>query len=92
MELSLEEVELVLQTLVYDNKLEKVQSSVILLTGQTNSGQTMYKVSRAISIPNYSTEVPCGICPVISQCCEGGNISPTTCVYMKQWLNMEDII
>jgi DNA-directed RNA polymerase III subunit RPC6 len=85
-ELSIEELELVLQTLVYDARLEEVRSSVLSYTGHAGTGQTMYKVAKNINPPNYLTETPCGICPVSSQCCEGGIISPATCIYMTQWL------
>jgi DNA-directed RNA polymerase III subunit RPC6 len=32
------------------------------------------------------TSIPCGVCPVIDQCQEGGQISPQTCVYYQKWL------
>lgn len=32
------------------------------------------------------TSLPCGVCPVIDQCQEGGQISPQTCVYYQKWL------
>lgn len=32
------------------------------------------------------TSIPCGVCPVIDQCSEGGQISPQTCVYYQKWL------
>eukprot|EP00607_Mallomonas_marina_P003414 CAMPEP_0182433336 /NCGR_PEP_ID=MMETSP1167-20130531/62560_1 /TAXON_ID=2988 /ORGANISM="Mallomonas Sp, Strain CCMP3275" /LENGTH=255 /DNA_ID=CAMNT_0024621907 /DNA_START=178 /DNA_END=945 /DNA_ORIENTATION=+ len=89
-ELSLDELELVLQTLVYDGHLEEVQTAVVMLTGQA-SGQAMYKVSRSVNPPNYFTEFPCGSCPVIERCCDGGIISPRTCEYMKHWLEMPDV-
>ena len=40
------------------------------------------------SIPPTSafTSVPCGLCPVSSECQEGGVISPQTCVYYDRWL------
>jgi DNA-directed RNA polymerase III subunit RPC6 len=86
-ELSQEEIELVLSTLVYDGRLEEVQSSVLLLTGYA-TGKKMYKASKMIRTPNYLTETPCGVCPVVSQCCDGGVVSPATCPYMTQWLDM----
>lgn len=32
------------------------------------------------------TSMPCGVCPVIDDCKEGGAISPQTCVYYQTWL------
>ena len=60
-----------------------------MLTGQA-PGQTMYKVPRNIDAPNYFTEFPCGVCPVMMHCCDDGIISPKTCEYMRQWLQMPD--
>jgi len=39
---------------------------------------------------NGLTEVPCGRCPVFDLCEEGGPVSPSNCVYFKQWLGIED--
>lgn len=89
-ELSVEEMDLVLQILVYDGRLEEVSSAVLILTGRATTGQTMYKLSKAVTIPNHLTESPCGMCPVISQCTPGGVISPSTCQYFTEWLGMED--
>ena len=36
---------------------------------------------------NAFTALPCGVCPVISECEEGGKISPQTCIYYSHWLN-----
>mmetsp|Transcript_12258 Transcript_12258/g.18570 ORF Transcript_12258/g.18570 Transcript_12258/m.18570 type:complete len:293 (+) Transcript_12258:48-926(+) len=84
-ELSGDEIDLVLQTLVFDGKLEEVKHAVVALTGQ---GGKMYKVSAPIHPPNHYTAVPCGVCPVYEQCHDGGVISPQSCVYMSQWLQM----
>jgi DNA-directed RNA polymerase III subunit RPC6 len=46
----------------------------------------MYKVAKQAQMRNYYTSVPCGVCPVSSQCCEGGIISPASCEYMAHWL------
>jgi DNA-directed RNA polymerase III subunit RPC6 len=35
---------------------------------------------------NALAEVPCGACPVESECRVGGIVSPETCVYMDKWL------
>lgn len=32
------------------------------------------------------TAIPCGCCPVMDQCHDGGQISPQTCVYYTSWL------
>lgn len=87
-ELTREELELVIQTLVYDGKLEEVRNSVLAMTGHNRSGLIMYKASKQARLKNNYTSIPCGICPVVSQCCEGGIISPSTCEYMTHWLSI----
>ncbi len=40
------------------------------------------------TIPDTSavTMTPCGVCPVFSECHDGGLVSPQTCVYYDKWL------
>ena len=50
----------------------------------------MYKACKPLggrSNLDYLTELPCGQCPVIQHCSEGGIISPSTCSYYSQWLS-----
>ena len=96
MDWDIDEVELVLQTLVYDGRLEVVPSSVLqFLTSQNQnhiqaqySNRRVYKVAMESSSINYLTESPCGMCPVASQCYDDGMISPKNCVYLTQWLGV----
>mmetsp|Transcript_3882 Transcript_3882/g.5337 ORF Transcript_3882/g.5337 Transcript_3882/m.5337 type:complete len:307 (+) Transcript_3882:18-938(+) len=87
-ELSPQEIELIVNTLVYDGRLETVQSSVLLYTGYAAT-KKMFKVGKSMNPPDFLTEVPCGVCPIISQCSEGGVISPTSCRYLTHWLEMQ---
>lgn len=84
-ELSLDEVETIVNTLVYDGRLEEINSSVLLLSGYA-TGKKAYKLKKQIFVPDYLTVTPCGMCPVVSQCCEGAVISPTSCPYLTEWL------
>jgi DNA-directed RNA polymerase III subunit RPC6 len=86
-ELSVKEVELVLNSLVFDGRLEDVQSSILLVTGYA-AAKKVYKAAKPMSPPASLTMSPCGMCPVIAHCSEGGAISPTTCEYMSQWLEV----
>lgn len=82
-------MELVLQTLVCDGRLEEVRSAVVALAGHASSARnSTYKVANSMKSPNFFTESPCGVCPVIGSCVVGGVISPTTCEYMAQWLGI----
>jgi DNA-directed RNA polymerase III subunit RPC6 len=42
----------------------------------------------AMAMPDSSVlnQIPCGQCPVMNQCEDGGHISPATCPYMDAWL------
>ena len=86
-ELSVEELDTVIQTLMYDGRIELVHPAVVRLEGKDVHAK-YYKVSAEVDVPNYLTSAPCGVCPVSSQCTENGAISPSTCEYMKLWLNM----
>lgn len=50
-------------------------------------GEDLYRIAAEEFPPTTAlTSVPCGRCPVIDQCRDGGPISPQTCVYFQQWL------
>lgn len=87
-ELSAQETNLVIQTLMYDGRLEEVNPAVVRVLGKDTS-KMHYKVCKEFMAPNYLTSAPCGVCPVAAQCTDGGEISPATCDYMKIWLNMQ---
>lgn len=83
-QLSVEDIETILDTLIYDGKCERA-----IVAGAGESGQT--KLFRAVNPIIQSTglmRMPCGSCPVFHNCYEGGVVSPTTCIYMKQWLQL----
>jgi len=35
---------------------------------------------------DHVTSTPCGVCPVAAKCEPGGLISPTSCIYISQWM------
>jgi hypothetical protein len=35
---------------------------------------------------DHVTSTPCGVCPVAAKCEPGGLISPTSCIYISQWV------
>ncbi|KAL3874059.1 hypothetical protein ACJMK2_037123 [Sinanodonta woodiana] len=86
-QLSVEDIETILDTLIYDGKVE--QSIVAKAGGIGDSGQVkLYRSISPLIPPTGLMRMPCGSCPVIDKCYEGGTISPTTCVYMKEWLEL----
>ena len=48
--------------------------------------QVRYKALSFGGAKDSLSVVPCGVCPVFSDCSEGGAISPATCTYMDEWL------
>ncbi|KAJ8309487.1 hypothetical protein KUTeg_014361 [Tegillarca granosa] len=84
-QLSIEDIETILDTLIYDGKVER--SIVAGQGGSGDSGQVkLYRAVSPLIQPSGLMRMPCGACPVFDQCYEGGAVSPKTCVYMKEWL------
>jgi len=85
--LSVEDIEMILETLIYDGKVEK---SVIACAESTSvSGQmNIYRSVEPLVPVSPIMHTPCGICPVFDSCHPGGAISPQTCIYMKEWLDL----
>jgi len=85
-ELRVENIQEVLDALIYDGKIEPVEDprGPAFLGGKR---ATLYKPTKVDTVPNGFTSTPCGVCPVFRECFEGGEISPITCVYLKEWLD-----
>ncbi len=83
-ELSLEDIESILDTLVFDGKVEKH------ITAQNNSDNSnkLYRSIESLAKDTGIMRMPCGLCPVYNDCYEGGPICPSKCVYMKEWLEI----
>lgn len=83
-ELSTDDIETILNTLVYDGKVEK---SVV---SKQNEQLSSYRAVDSILDAKKGTgfvRMPCGICPIIDNCHPDGIINPQHCVYMKEWLD-----
>lgn len=85
-ELGLEEVLSVVNTLVYDGRVDAHESGPA--NGSPYAEGTVFYTPAALPLAERSdlTSVPCGVCPVASDCHDGGLISPATCVYFEAWL------
>ena len=85
--LSVEDIEMILETLIYDGNVEK---SVIACAESTStSGQmNIYRSVEPLVPVSPVMYTPCGICPVFDRRRPGGAISPQTCIYMKEWLDI----
>lgn len=92
-QLSVEDIEMILNTLIYDGKVERTvvceSGSLGSSSSTVSSGERFKNLYRAIEPLVESTglmRMPCGTCPVIQNCYEGGAVSPSTCQYFKKWL------
>ncbi|KAK6181593.1 hypothetical protein SNE40_009417 [Patella caerulea] len=81
-QLAVEDIETILDTLVYDGKVEES-----FLEAQSGDRKRLYRSIKPLIETTGLMRMPCGSCPVVDQCREGGVISPLTCVYMKDWLS-----
>ncbi|ESO85370.1 hypothetical protein LOTGIDRAFT_183760 [Lottia gigantea] len=82
-QLAVEDIETILDTLIYDGKVERA----VLAGNQTDEQRKLYRSVKPVLETTGLMRMPCGSCPVFDQCHDGGAISPTTCVYMKDWLS-----
>lgn len=80
-ELSVEDIESILDTLIFDGKVEKQISA-------ENNSEKCVKLYRSIESLAKDTglmRMPCGLCPVFNDCHEGGPICPAKCIYLTDW-------
>jgi DNA-directed RNA polymerase III subunit RPC6 len=83
-ELKDEDVQQIIDTLIYDGKVDKVKDAAISIPGRPSY---VYKPSRVSPPPNGLTEAPCGQCPVFYMCEDEGDVTPAKCPYLTQWLD-----
>ncbi|KAM9315773.1 DNA-directed RNA polymerase III subunit RPC6 isoform 1-T1 [Gastrophryne carolinensis] len=86
-ELSMEDIETILNTLIYDGKVEMtIIAAKEGTVGSVDGQMKLYRGVNPIIQPAGLVRTPCGLCPVFDDCHEGGDISPSNCVYMSEWL------
>ncbi|XP_022913984.1 DNA-directed RNA polymerase III subunit RPC6 [Onthophagus taurus] len=77
-QLTVEDLESILYTLVLDNKAERILNP---------KGLYLYRaVNSFLKMPGI-VKASCGICPIIDRCAETGLINPKACTYLNDWLN-----
>lgn len=87
-ELSMEDIETILNTLIFDGKVEMtVIAAKEGTVGTVDGYMKLYRGVNAIIPPTGLVKTPCGLCPVFDDCHDGGEISPSTCIYMSEWLD-----
>ncbi|XP_065182756.1 DNA-directed RNA polymerase III subunit RPC6-like [Sycon ciliatum] len=80
--LTVEHIEMLLGALIYDGKVEREVTS-----GMDGKPVVLYRARSSTLAPTGLMCTPCAACPLVFNCCEGSAVSPSTCVYMKEWLD-----
>jgi len=80
--LSVPDIEKILDTLIYDGKVEQRLQAGSGVQDQLR----LYRVIQSLLPPVGLIKTPCGICPVIDQCSDVGSVTPARCTYLKEWL------
>lgn len=107
----MDDIETILNTLIYDGKVEMtVIAAKEGTVGSVDGQMKLYRGVNPILQPTGLVKTPCGLCPVrrvrtvgerrhdgdltlclspqvFDDCIEGGEISPSNCVYMMEWLD-----
>eukprot|EP01134_Creolimax_fragrantissima_P004414 CFRG4414T1 len=93
-QLTLQDVESLMKALVYDGKVQILMSGSSVTPIKDRQGRAIsagMKIYRSVDtyLPaNGLTQSPCGVCPVAKFCHVGSPISPESCTYMKDWLDI----
>jgi len=77
--LKLEDIQSILNTIVLDGKAEKCDD---------NDSRVLFRAVQPIMSSAGVARCPCGVCPVINRCGDTGSITPSTCQYFKDWLEI----
>ena len=76
-QLSIEDIETILDTLLYDGKVARSVAT---------DGSRLYRAVESLLPAPGIVRIPCGVCPVFRYCGDIGSVNPKKCVYMKEWL------
>jgi DNA-directed RNA polymerase III subunit RPC6 len=76
-ELTKDDIECILETLIYDAKIERIVKGDAVFYVAVNS---------FLDTPGLA-RTPCGICPVFKECTPNGLVNPKSCQYLTKWLN-----
>lgn len=82
--LGLEDIQQLLDVLVWDNRIEAVLAGP---DGVSYRALRMTADEMEDGPTNGLTQAPCGNCPVFDICEEGGPVAPSNCEYFKRWLD-----
>ncbi|RYQ98519.1 hypothetical protein Ahy_B07g086249 [Arachis hypogaea] len=91
-EVSNQQIEEILRTLVLDDEIIEVKSTGYGDFENVPVGRVCYKCKskggvRGEPKDGAMSSIPCGVCPRINFCSPDGIVSPRTCVYYQKWLD-----
>ena len=79
-ELKQDDIESILDTLIYDGKVEKTTKI------QEDKEIKFYRAVESLLPTTGLVRIPCGVCPVYKNCSSIGAVNPIDCQYLKEWL------
>lgn len=79
-QLSRADIEMILEKLVYDGLAERC-----VLSHSNEDGVKSYRSTNQFVTSTGLMKMPCGVCPVSSDCHEEGDITPVKCIYFTEW-------
>ena len=83
--LTTKDIETILNTLVFDGLAEM---TIIVETASGGASQKkLFRGTKPILPVTGLMRLPCGVCPVVRDCHDGGEISPSKCIYLREWLD-----
>eukprot|EP00347_Sterkiella_histriomuscorum_P012675 403367656 len=82
-----EDIKQIIQVLVYDQKIEQIQTGLGSMIGGADN--IVYKLSNN-KYPQqvYYTQIPCAHCPVRKECGPNNLVNPKSCQYINEWLSI----
>lgn len=82
------DVQQLLNLLIFDDKIEKVEGGKETISYRALRNALYDDPDEEMREKSVLTEMPCGRCPVFELCEEGGPVSPSSCVYFHDWLEI----
>ncbi|KAF9333667.1 34-kDa subunit of RNA polymerase III (C) [Linnemannia elongata] len=89
-DLSVDDITMLLDVLVYDGKVERFIAQVDEDWDDEDmdtDSDWVYKAVRDKKAESAWQDCPCGVCPVADFCTEGGPVNPAGCNYYTKWLD-----
>ena len=87
-DLRLEDVITVLDTLIFDGLAEAIPAPSPSAGGPA---VTVYRSTRSKGALSIFNTTPCAQCPVAASCCPGADVCPEMCPYLSKWLEGKNV-